>query len=213
MKQFKIIEGEGDNEQYRFKIGFNKIGDQESYFSIVGETWDLGRPKVDRYSRCCGALQVGGYVPELAYLDKYHLVSIKEPMHYIANSLYHASDRDHYGLLKGETRQIINGKTGIPCWILQAVDGLGNVVDLYRIEKYQDARERPPQTDLKLEWVPLLRIGEGKEPNLEAARTSACWPDAELSDFTRENLEARLPELMEQFKKDITDFGLDWPAN
>lgn len=50
--------------------------------------------------------------------------------------------------------------------------------------------------------------GKGKEPNLEAARNSAIWPDAELSDFTKEKLNARLPKLMREFKKAVESVGL-----
>jgi hypothetical protein len=39
-----------------------------------------------------------------------------------------------------------------------------------------------------------------KKPNLEAARSTAIWEDAELEDFTEEKLKSRLPELMKQFR-------------
>jgi hypothetical protein len=51
-------------------------------------------------------------------------------------------------------------------------------------------------------------IGEGKEPDLEAARNSAIWPDAELSDFTKDRLQARLPALMAEFQRDVVSLGL-----
>lgn len=143
----KTIEGQNDSCQFRFKIGFHKIGNQDPYFSITGDTWELGKSRIDRNSLGCGALDINEYFPELGYLQKYHLTSVREPIHYVANSLYHASDRDY----------------------------------------------------------------EGKEPDLKVARISAVWPDAELSDFTKENLINRLPELMKQFKQDILKAGLEWP--
>ncbi len=51
---------------------------------------------------------------------------------------------------------------------------------------------------------------EGKEPELDAARRAAIWPDAELADFTRENLEARLPDLLEDFRRDVESLGFTW---
>ena len=137
----KIITGENDKCQYKFEIGFTHFQGQAPYFSITGETWELGKPKTDRYSFSCGALRIGDYVPELAHLDKYHLVSTKEPMHYVANSLYHAKDN-----------------------------------------------------------------------NLEFARASSVWPEAQLEDFTEEKLKARLPKLMEQFHNDIVAAGIKWPG-
>lgn len=40
--------------------------------------------------------------PELAPLIKWHLCSSDGPMHYVANTVYHASDRDYNGRHKGE---------------------------------------------------------------------------------------------------------------
>lgn len=52
--------------------------------------------------------------------------------------------------------------------------------------------------------------GEGKEPDLEGARHCAVWPEANLEDFTKENLEARLPSLMEEFKRDMEELGFEY---
>jgi hypothetical protein len=55
--------------------------------------------------------------------------------------------------------------------------------------------------------------GEGKARELDAARNSAVWPEAtdeELSaepEVLKENLLARLPSLMAEFKADIEKFG------
>lgn len=52
----------------------------------------------------CGCLhtEIAQVFPELTHLIKWHLVSTDSPMHYVANTIYHASNRDHRGLLKGE---------------------------------------------------------------------------------------------------------------
>ena len=49
---------------------------------------------------------------------------------------------------------------------------------------------------------------ESVTPNLEYARSSAVWPEANLSDFTEEKLKARLPELMRDFKNNVELLGL-----
>jgi hypothetical protein len=201
-----ILEGETDKEQYKMQVGWTVIGNQEPYFSITGETWELGKARIDRNSLGCGALTLGDYIPELAHLDKWHLVSKESgPMHYVANTLYHASNRDHNGLLKGEKRQIKNGRTGRPCWELVAIDNDGKEVSIYNLPRYVDA-EVCPVLQMRFEYRPLCRVGEGKEPDLEAARRSAVWPDATLEDFTKEKLEARLPGFMESFKREVNGF-------
>lgn len=50
---------------------------------------------------------------------------------------------------------------------------------------------------------------EGSEPNLEAARSAAVWPDATLEQLCdKEALQARLPQLMQDFKTDVEALGL-----
>lgn len=48
---------------------------------------------------------------------------------------------------------------------------------------------------------------EAVEPNLDYARSSAVWTEAELEDFTEENLIARLPGLMTEFRNDVESLG------
>jgi len=99
---------------------------------------------------CCGCMhdKVKKIFPEYTYLIKWHLTSTDGPMHYIANTLYFASNKDFKG--------------------------------------------------------------DPKEPDLDAARRCAVWSDAELKDFTRENLENRLPDLLENFRKDIEGIGFTY---
>lgn len=52
--------------------------------------------------------------------------------------------------------------------------------------------------------------GEGKEPQLDAARSTAIWPDAALEDFTEEKLLARLPGLMQDFKTAMEGLGFTY---
>lgn len=57
----------------------------------------------------------------------------------------------------------------------------------------------------------VIRIGEGSEPDLEAARSSAVAPDATLEQLQDEEwLKARLPELMVEFKRDVESLGFTW---
>jgi hypothetical protein len=69
-------------------------------FAITADIRIPGRRDVE----ACGCLhkEIAKAFPELAYLIPWHLVSTDSPMHYIANTVYHAGDRDHRGLRKGE---------------------------------------------------------------------------------------------------------------
>lgn len=138
-------------------------------------------------------------------------------MHYAANTVYLAGDRDHNGLRKGEARQIINGKSKLPAWRLVAIGADGAEIELHKLEKYVNAATKP-DCPYGLEYRPWLREGEGKARDLDAARRVAIWPDAtdaELSaepDELRAALAARLPALLADFRAMIDASGFAWSA-
>jgi hypothetical protein len=148
---------------------------------------------------CCHD-EVAKHFPELAPFIKWHLVSSDQPLHYIANTVYHAGDRDHWGLRKGEFKQTINRKTGQPCWELEYVP--------HEI-KHIDAAEVP--APVVLYYVPSGITGEGKERDLNAARSSAVWPEATDEELTapglKERLEARHAALMADFQAAVESLG------
>lgn len=164
-------------------------------FSITGRGKDF-----------CGCIhdKIAERFPELSPFIKWHLMSTDGPLHYIANTLYHASDRDCNGLREGETRQIRNGKTGRLCWILETEAP----------PKYVDSDTEPPASAAK--YVPWYKVGEGKERDFKAARSSAIWPEAtdEQLSLSREQLEgllkARLPGLIAEFRADMERIGFLW---
>lgn len=181
------------------------IGEQWREYS--GESYPDLKGIWRECSSGCIHEEIAEHFPKLRPYIKWHLVSKKQPMHYIANTLFHAGDKDCWGLRKGETNQIVNGRTGLPCWIRMAnVDG--EMVDLHKLDKYLDSLERPTQT-VTVTWEPWLRVGEGKDRELDYARACAVWPDATdeelMAPDLKEKLEARLPALMQEFELDMMD--------
>lgn len=69
-------------------------------FAITGEIRHPRARDVD----ACGCIhdEIARYFPELAPLIRWHLMDEIGPMHYAANAVYHASDRDHNGRRAGE---------------------------------------------------------------------------------------------------------------
>jgi len=118
-------------------------------------------------------------------------------MHCIENTIYHATDKDCWGLKKGEFKQIVNGKTKLPVWRLKSAP--------YKLQTV-DAAERPESVTLR--YVPFGRTGEGKEPDLDAARQSAIWPDATLEQLRdRVQLGEHLLKLMVEFQQAVEELG------
>lgn len=170
-------------------------------------TADIRENGLEYMGGCCHD-EIAQHFPEFAPFIKWHLVSTDGPMHYVANTVYLAGNRDHNGLLKGETRQIRNGKTGVPCWILEPVGD--------KPERYIDSETQPAA--VAYHYVPWNRTGEGKERQLDSARSVAVWPDvtdAELMqepEALRAALEARLPALLAEFKSAMLALGFEWPV-
>lgn len=204
------VKGYGTNGVMHVKIRFDdscKNGHQT--FSITADVYtNESRRQNDIAAGGCMHEEIARRFPELAPLINWHLVSTDGPMHYIANTTYHASDADCYGLRKGEKQQIKNGKTGMPCWILTYTGE--------KPEQYVDSDTKPADPAGHYTYEPWCRVGEGKERNLDAARSSACWPeatDAELSVSKEEltaALEARLPALLAAFRADMEACGFLW---
>lgn len=153
--------------------------------------------------------------PEVAGLIPWHLTSTDGPMHYVANTVYHAGDRDHNGLRAGERRQIL-GRDG-PCWILRIVAEDGTESDLPGVWHNGAQGAEPPALPGRLAWVAHCRTGEGKARDLAAARSCAVWPEATDAELTAEPAElraaltARLPALLARFRADMIGAGFVYP--
>lgn len=94
------IEFEGQKARITVNISFDdECKNGHNSFSITGDIRNTyGRDIVGG----CIHNEVAKHFPELAHLIKWHLCSTDGPMHYIANTLYHAGDRDHNGKRAGE---------------------------------------------------------------------------------------------------------------
>lgn len=182
----------------------DQCGNGHNTFSITGEIRDA---RGDGNSSLSGCIhdEIAKHFPELRPLIKWHLVSSDGPMHYVANTVYHASNRDHWRLLEGETRQIRNGKTGKLCWRLSDVSAPETV----------EADECPPPPP-PVVYIPWVMVGKGKKRDLEHARSSAVWPEATDEQLCLPEAEltalllARLPKLMEDFQVAVESLGFTY---
>lgn len=116
------------------------------------------------------------------------------------------------GCLHDEVRAHFSELTPLLKWHLCSTDGplhgVANAIyhagdrDCHGLRKGEPSRKTP------------VRIGEGKERDLDAARRSAVWPDATEEELTapglKERLEARLPALLDEFRSDIEALGFTW---
>ena len=73
-------------------------------FAITATGWRNGR---EDFGGVCDD-EIEKHFPELAPLIKWHLCSSDGPLHYIANTVYLAGDRDHYGRKAGDVSATIS---------------------------------------------------------------------------------------------------------
>lgn len=156
--------------------------------------------------------EIAEHFPNLAPLLKWHLTSPDGPMHYLANTIYHAGDRDCNGLRAGEFRPHTSrgphqngGVPGVLSWVLELPDRQAR--DIYSNEKPEP---------VVCEWKQYGRTGEGKAWDLNAARACAVWPDATDAELSQEEeplraaLLARLPKLMADFQTAVESLGFTY---
>lgn len=210
---FGPVEYADGGNTYRITAGVrhdDECGNGHNSFAITGEIErKTGRGWVYESGGCVHN-EIAKHFPHLAPLIKWHLTSTDGPMHYVANTLYHASNRDYRGLLKGEKQQLRNGKTGLPVWERVMRNDCGDVVN-GGSNSWTESNEKPAEK-LAADWEPVWVIGEGKERDLDAARASAVWPDATDAELMADDLEAklvaRLHALVADFKAAVESLGL-----
>lgn len=232
----------------------DECGNGHNTFSITANIQRKGKNgQWYEYSGGCCHDEVAKHFPELAPLIKWHLCSSDGPMHYLANTLYFAGDRDCHGRRKREPSRWEHGVR------------FGNSPVTHRIsQKFYDflrdrresgnfsivALRHEPESETYRDHYTFVGFGEkwhecpftdetearefceamntcevrflefpvefsnGKERELDSARSSAIWPDATDEELTaddlKERLEARLPALLEEFRAAVESLGFTW---
>ena len=108
------VKGYGAGAEIQATLRFDdECKNGHSSFAITGEITGPARRKSNKsYSRewiagGCLHEDLAAAFPELAHLIRWHLTSTAGPMHYAANTIWHAGDRDHWGKRKGEPHSFV----------------------------------------------------------------------------------------------------------
>lgn len=104
VSEARPVDGYGTDGVMHAEIRFDdecKNGHQS--FSITASVYTReSRRQRDIAAGGCMHEEIENVFPELAPLSKWHLMSTDGPMHYVANTVYHAGDLDHNGRRAGE---------------------------------------------------------------------------------------------------------------
>lgn len=104
ISQARQIAGYGPNAEMRVTVRYDdQCKNGHNTFSITADvTTPASRRRNDIEAGGCMHEEIARVFPELAPLIQWHLTSSDGPMHYIANTVYHASNRDSSGRAEGE---------------------------------------------------------------------------------------------------------------
>ena len=237
----------------------DECGNGHNLFSITGNAWEVGSRRHDPDT--CGCIHdiIKVAFPELAPFIKWHLSSSDGPMHYIANTLYHARTCTHEGKKPGDPVKFERYLRfeNIPFTFSEQISGFWKWLDkqhssfsdieVVTVEKRKDNHiyapnytltgfigEKLPDSEdwyncpfsnvkqaneflqaLKTHKYSFIEVpvkwAESIEPNVDAARNSAVWPESTLEQLqNRELLESRLPELISGLKDAVESLGMEF---
>lgn len=234
-----VFQEDGKYKLLKVEIRWDdSCGNGRNSFAITGEIWASSKEgkAYGRDCECCGCIhdEIIKHLPHLEKYIRWHGMFADAPMHYVANTMYHVSDKDCWGRRKGE------GYAFEPHLLVSSTVGETTATSSHRISKeladalapltkhpgnYYDVRDdaendkdRVLHYESTKDFVVLTSLptlfSEGKERDLNAARSCAVWPDATdeelLADDLEEKLLARIPSLITDFKHDVEELGLQW---
>lgn len=94
------VKGYGSGARLTVEMRFDdQCRNGQNDFAITG---DIKGPRGQEIAGGCLHEDIAAVFPELAHLIRWHLTGTAGPMHYLANTLYLAGDRDCHGRRKGE---------------------------------------------------------------------------------------------------------------
>lgn len=266
ISEARPIAGYADGATIRAEMRFDdELSNGHNSFAITAEVRVPRRRDVE----ACGCLHedIAQAFPELAGLIRWHLFDSSGPMHYVANTVYHAGNRDHWGTVAGQPRSFetfiqfgdnpIKHKPGrgFVKWLESCVPLHGERAFDFEVLRFDHERRSssdhafsPKYTfggfadrwhecpfddeESALDFLYALQLcaprfiktatefGEGKARDLNAARSTAVWPEATDEqlcaepDALKAALLARLPGLIAAFRADMESAGFIWsPEN
>ena len=159
-------------------------------FSITGR---IARQDGSRWTDEMGGCihdEISKHFPQLRQFIKWHLCSTDGPTHYIANTIYHATQHGP----KSAWVYFEDKKNNIERHCVKYCD-LAEALEIGNTSGYT------VEVDTKT----------AKKANLEYARGSAIWPDATQEQLLDKNaLAARLPALVAEFQQAVESLGFTY---
>ena len=183
----------------------DRCGNGHNTFSITAHMFE---------ERChsygCLHDEVAQWFPELAPLIKWHLCSTDGPLHYIANTVYHATAYPEFWPIDEKAWiDVSNGGKWSALKIASGKELESYATGIAKAGLDPYTTEEAPG-DMRFRIRPY-RNHTHKEADLESARSSAIWPDATIDQLrSEEELSARLPSLLVEFREAVESLGFTY---
>lgn len=102
------IKSYGHGAEMKVELRFDdELCNGYNTFTITADvSTPASRRRRDIAAGGCMHEEIAVVFPELIPLIKWHLCSTEGPMHYLANTVYHAGDRDCWGVVAGKDRNL-----------------------------------------------------------------------------------------------------------
>jgi len=189
----KTVEGlriDGGHGKLKVNIRYDdQCGNGHNSFSITADLYRDGQ----HWPGGCLHDDILEFAPEFAHLIKWHLAGSNGPIHYIENTTYHAKEvkkLQHFVYLD---KTEVTGK---------------NLLGLYSDDELQAVKDKFKGFSLTINTE---ATSDSKDSDIDAARECAIWPEATLEQLQdKEQLQARLLELMREFKGVIESLGMEY---
>jgi hypothetical protein len=167
-------------------------GNRHNSFAITCSVYEPGHTR-EYMGGCCHDEFIEAF-PEYAHLVKWHLCSSDGPMHYIANTLYHALE---HGPNKA--------------WVYEYPREIAGVKVKRQLITYTDLATAEAMCLEDSSLYLVVDEKTAKVANLDYARSSAIAPNATAEQLRdRQWLEDRLPALLDEFRADVEALGFVW---
>ncbi len=166
----------------------DECGNGHNSFSITADIYrKAGNGQWQDDSGGCCHEEVAKHFPNLAPFIKWHLFDANGPMHYIANTVYHATEH-----------------SPTSAWVYFEDKANGIVRQCMKYCDLPDAEQICKTAGYTMEIDPKT----AKVANLDHARSTAIWPEATQDQLLNKQVLAdRLPALVAEFKSAIESLG------
>ena len=202
------------NKEGKIKITIrydDECGNKHNSFAITGTVYSSRNSTLDRYfvTGSCIHDEIIEHFPEFAHLIKWHLCNSDAPMYYVANTTYHARDREYKGKEIGEAvawNEQLKFE-GYPFTFKEPRSGFFKYLQSVNNWKYEDL-------GFIMRDVEILEVLHSKDPKTYSANyTFSNYPESNdwyKAPFRTKNEALEFLEALQTLKFEIVKIPTKW---